>query len=278
MVAKGVAQLALSDVFACAKLLQLSKKRKVLLFMSNLLEVSNPLWLVVTTFALPFILVIFSLILSNLRNGLRRGMQMLVRATAIASRLAWKSHCHRNGLCGIFARTPSSAHAKHVPEERSIWLMYFSDLEQINLIDQRCRSSAQGDAQERILDALEDHMDCLERTPLYLIPDLPAGEWPNPIDAIPPALPGQPPAPWTNPYDDPPNEGERGFDSPGTGRPSDDDYYYTLGSLIPVKLVVCQLILSIELGAIADALAVDLSICDAHRDRQLEWAEQDRDF
>lgn len=156
--------------------------------------------------------------------------------------------------------------------------MYFSDLEQINLIDKLCRARAQGDAQERILDALEDHMDCLERTPLDLIPDLPDGEWPNPIDAIPPALPGQPPAPWTNPYDDPPNEGERGFDSPGTGRSSDDDYYYTLGSLIPVKLVVCQLILSIELGAIADALAVDLSICDAHRDRQLESAVRELNF
>ena len=127
--------------------------------------------------------------------------------------------------------------------------------------------------------ALDDHMDCLERTPLDLIPDLPDSERPNPIDAIPPALPGQPPAPWTNPYDDPPNEGEQGgFDPPGTGTPSDDDYYYTLGSLIHVKLIVCQLILSIELGAIADALAVDLSICDAHRDRQLESAERERDF
>lgn len=244
--------------------------------MDSQIDTASPLWLVLAAFALP--LIMGSHPLKLWKAALRRGMQISVRATATASRLARKAIVIGMVFAGLLL-APLQAHVQSMsPEEQSIWLMYFSDLEQIGLIDQRCRASAQGDAQERILDAIEDHMDCLERTPLDLIPDLPDGEWPNPIDAIPPALPGQPPAPWTNPYDDPPTEGERGFDSPGTGRPSDDDYYYTLGSLIPVKLVVCQLILSIELGAIADALAVDLSICDAHRDRQLESAKRERDF
>lgn len=50
--------------------------------MSNLLEVSSPLWLVVAAFALPFILGNFSLILSNLRNALQRKKQKSARETA----------------------------------------------------------------------------------------------------------------------------------------------------------------------------------------------------
>ena len=50
--------------------------------MNNLLEVSSPLWLVVATFALPFILGNFSLFLSNLQNALRRKKQKSARETA----------------------------------------------------------------------------------------------------------------------------------------------------------------------------------------------------
>lgn len=50
--------------------------------MSNLIEVSSPLWLVVATFALPFILGNFSLFLSNLRNALRRKKQKSAHETA----------------------------------------------------------------------------------------------------------------------------------------------------------------------------------------------------
>ena len=75
----GLAQLALSDVFACAKPRNIV--RKVLSFMNNLLEVSSPLWLVVAAFALPFILGNFSLFLSNLRNAFRRKKQKSARET-----------------------------------------------------------------------------------------------------------------------------------------------------------------------------------------------------
>lgn len=62
--------------------------------------------------------------------------------------------------------------------------------------------------------------------------------------------------------------------------------YRTTGLRIPgppawptvVNTVLCSLIAS-ELGlAIGEAYAADLSICDAHRDRQLESAERERDF
>ena len=78
----GLAQIALSDVFACAQPSKHNKNRKVLSFMNNLLEVSSPLWLVVATFALPFILGNVSLFLSNLRNALRRKKQKSARETA----------------------------------------------------------------------------------------------------------------------------------------------------------------------------------------------------
>ena len=56
--------------------------------MINLLEVSSPLWLVVATFALPFILGNFSLILSNLRNALRRKKQNLPKSITSMEKLA----------------------------------------------------------------------------------------------------------------------------------------------------------------------------------------------
>ena len=87
--------------------------------MSNLLEVSSPLWLVLAAFALPFIVGSHPL---ELRKALRRGMQMLVRATANASRLAKKAVLIGMGLCGIVARAPSSARVKHVAR-RAIYLV-----------------------------------------------------------------------------------------------------------------------------------------------------------
>ena len=98
-------------------------------------------------------------------------MQMLVRATADSLFLVGKKAVGMGIVFAGFLLAPLQGHVQSMsPEEQSIWLMYFSDLEQINLIDQLCRARAQGDAQERILDALEDHRDCLERTPLDLIP------------------------------------------------------------------------------------------------------------
>ena len=129
--------------------------------MSNLLEVSSPLWLVVATFALPFILGNFSLSSSNLRNALRRGMQMLVRATANASRLAKKAVVIEMVFAGLLF-SPLQGHVQSMsPEERSIWLMYFSDLEQTYLIDQRCQASAYGDFLQHSTDNYDDWEDCM---------------------------------------------------------------------------------------------------------------------
>lgn len=72
-------------------------------------------------------------------------MQMLVRATAIASRLAKKAVVIGMVFAGLLLATLQGHVQSMSPEERSIWLMYFSDLEQINLIDKRCRASAYGD-------------------------------------------------------------------------------------------------------------------------------------
>ena len=58
--------------------------------MNNLLEVSSPLWLVVATFALPFILGNLSLSSSNLRNALRRKKQKSARETAASLFLVGK--------------------------------------------------------------------------------------------------------------------------------------------------------------------------------------------
>ena len=41
---------------------------------------------------------------------------------------------------------------------------------------------------------------------------------------------------------------------------------------------LCTLAAETVNDALEEALAVDLSICDAHRDRQLEFAERERDF
>ena len=129
--------------------------------MSNLLEVSSPLWIVVAAFALPFILGNFSLSSSNLRNALRRGMQMLVRATANASRLAGRAVVIGMVFAGLLL-APLQGHVQSMsPEERSIWLMYFSDLEQTYLIDQRCRASAYGDFLQHSTDNYDDWEDCM---------------------------------------------------------------------------------------------------------------------
>ncbi len=81
----------------------------------------------------------------ELRKALRRGMQMLVRATATAGHLAGKAVVIGMVFVGLLL-APLQAHVRSMsPEEQSIWLMYFSDLEQINLIDQLCRASAYGD-------------------------------------------------------------------------------------------------------------------------------------
>lgn len=69
----GLTQLALSDVLLAPSHRKLVRKERS--FMSNLLEVSSPLWLVVATFALPFLLGNFFLSLSNLRNAFHRKKQ-----------------------------------------------------------------------------------------------------------------------------------------------------------------------------------------------------------
>ncbi len=62
--------------------------------------------------------------------------------------------------------------------------------------------------------------------------------------------------------------------------------YKTAGLSIPgppgwptvVNSYLCTLAAETVNDALKEALAVDLSICDAHRDRQLESAERERDF
>lgn len=216
-------------------------------------------------------------------------MQMLVRAMANASHLAGKAIVIGMVFAGLLL-APLQGHVQSTsPEEQSIWLMYFSDLEQTYLIDQRCRASAYGDFLQHSIDNYDDWEDCM--TPIdnayELVIDgvthwieigaeyyerlkwiLTRRNW---VDETLRAIVAPYPVVI---YSKPPNVLSQ------TGE------YKTAGLPIPgppgwptvVNSYLCTLAAETVNDALKEALAVDLSICDAHRDRQLEWAEQGRDF
>ncbi len=253
--------------------------------MSNLLEVSSPLWLVLAAFALPFIVGSHPL---ELRKALRRGMQMLVRATANASRLAKKAVLIGMVFAGLLL-APLQAHVQSMsPEEQSIWSMYFSDLEQIDLIDQRCRASAYGDFLQHSTDNYDDWEDCM--TPIdnayELVIDgvthwieigaeyyerlkwiLTRRNW---VDETLRAIVAPYPVVI---YSNPPNVLSQ------TGE------YKTAGLPIPgppgwptvVDRYLCHIASAGLMDAIKEALDTDLAICDSWRDHEIELAKRERD-
>ena len=126
--------------------------------MDSQIDTPSPLWLVLAAFALLFIVGSHPL---KLWRVIWRGMQMSVRATATASRLARKAIVIGMVFAGLLL-APLQAHVQSMsPEEQFIWLMYFSDLEQIDLIDQRCRASAYGDFLQHSTDNYDDWEDCM---------------------------------------------------------------------------------------------------------------------
>ena len=254
--------------------------------MDNQIDTPSPLWLVLAAFALPFIVGSHPL---ELRKALRRGTQMLVRATANASRLAKKAVVIGLVFAGLLL-APLQAHVQSMsPEEQSIWSMYFSDLEQINLIDKLRRASAYGDFLQDSTDNYDDWEDCM--TPIDNAYEIVIGgvthwieigadyyerlKWiltrRNWIDETLRAIVAPYPVVI---YSEPPNVLSQ------TGE------YKTAGLPIPgppgwptvVNSYLCTLAAETVSDALKEALAVDLSICYAHRDRQLESAERERDF
>ena len=253
--------------------------------MSNLLEVSSPLWIVVATFALPFIVGRHSL---ELRKALRRGMQMMVRATANASRLVKKAVVIGMVFAGLLL-APLQAHVQSMsPEEQSIWSMYFSDLEQINLIDKLCRASAYGDFLQDSTDNYDDWEDCM--TPIDNAYEIVIGgvthwieigaeyfdrlKWiltrRNWVDETLRAIVAPYPVVI---YSKPPNNlsqtGEyrtAGFRIPGPpGWPTVVDWY------------LCHIASAGLMDAIEESLDTDLAICDSWQDHEIELAKRERD-
>lgn len=254
--------------------------------MSNLLEVSSPLWLVVATFALPFIVGSHPL---ELRKALQRGMQMLVRVTANASRLAKKAVVIGMVFAGLLL-APLQAHVQSMsPEEQSIWLMYFSDLQDIHIRHEKCTTRAWGDFLRDSIDVIEDMEDCL--TPIDNAYEIVIGgvthwieigeeyyerlKWiltrRNWIDETLRAIVAPYPVVI---YSKPPNNlsqtGEyrtAGFRIPGPpGWPTVVDWY------------LCHIASAGLMDAIEEALDTDIAICDSWRDHEIELAKKERDY
>lgn len=253
--------------------------------MSNLLEVSSPLWLVLAAFALPFIVGSHSL---ELRKALRRGMQMLVRATANASRLAKKAVLIGMVFAGLLL-APLQAHVQSMsPEERSIWSMYFSDLQDIHVRHEKCTTRAWGNFLRDSIDVIEDMEDCL--TPIDNAYEIVIGgvthwieigadyyerlKWiltrRNWVDETLRAI--VPPYPVVIYSKLPNNLSQTGeyrtasFRIPGPpGWPTVVDWY------------LCHIASAGLMDAIKEALDTDLAICDSWRDQEIELAKRERD-
>lgn len=86
--------------------------------MDSQIDTASPLWLVLAAFALLFIVGSHPL---ELWKALQRGMQMLVQATANASRLAEKAVVIGMVFAGLLL-APLQGHVRSMsPEEQSIW-------------------------------------------------------------------------------------------------------------------------------------------------------------
>ena len=253
--------------------------------MDNQIDTPSPLWLILAAFALLLIMRNHSL---ELWKALRRGMQMSARATAIASRLAGKAIV----IGMVFAElllAPLQGHVQSMsPEEQSIWLMYFSDLEQTDLIDKLCRASAYGDFLQHSTDNYDDWEDCM--TPIDNAYEIVIGgvthwieigseyyerlKWiltrRNWVEETLRAIVAPYPVVI---YSEPPNVLSQ------TGE------YRTAGFRIPgppgwptvVGWYLCHITSTGLMDAIEEALDTDLAICDSWRDREIELAERERD-